>query len=171
MRDATEQDFDEIVLKNDKPVLVDFWAPWCAPCKALAPTLDEVAKEYADEMEIVKVDIEANPALAGDPLIANARAALDLAGNKVDDGELVALRDKANADPTDMDARLAYAEAAFAAGQRDAAADELLAMIEADREWNEGAARTKLLDIFNAIGLEDPWVVATRRRLSKLLFG
>jgi thioredoxin 1 len=64
MRNATEQDFDEIVMKNDKPVLVDFWAPWCAPCKALAPTLDELAKEYADEMEIVKVDIDANPKLA-----------------------------------------------------------------------------------------------------------
>jgi thioredoxin 1 len=64
MRNATEQDFDEIVMKNDKPVLVDFWAPWCAPCKALAPTLDEIAEEYADEMEIVKVDIEANPGLA-----------------------------------------------------------------------------------------------------------
>ena len=70
-----------------------------------------------------------------------------------------------------MDARYAYAEAAFAAGQRDAAADELLAMVEADREWNEGAARTKLLQIFDAVGLEDPWVVATRRRLSKILFG
>jgi len=70
-----------------------------------------------------------------------------------------------------MDVRYAYAEAAFAAGQRDAAADELLAMIEADREWNEGAARTKLLQIFEAVGLEDPWVVATRRRLSKILFG
>jgi len=64
MRNATEQDFDEIVMNNAKPVLVDFWAPWCAPCKALAPTLDEMAEEYADEMEIVKVDIEANPALA-----------------------------------------------------------------------------------------------------------
>lgn len=64
MRNATEQDFDEIVLNNDKPVLVDFWAPWCAPCKALAPTLDELAEEYAEELEIVKVDIEANPALA-----------------------------------------------------------------------------------------------------------
>lgn len=64
MRNATEQDFDEIVMKNDKPVLVDFWAPWCAPCKALAPTLDELADEYADAMEIVKVDIEANPKLA-----------------------------------------------------------------------------------------------------------
>jgi thioredoxin 1 len=64
MRNATEQDFDDIVLKNEKPVLVDFWAPWCAPCKALAPTLDDLAEEYADEMEIVKVDIEANPSLA-----------------------------------------------------------------------------------------------------------
>jgi thioredoxin 1 len=64
VRNATEQDFDEIVLKNDKPVLVDFWAPWCGPCKALAPTLDEIAEEYAAEMEVVKVDIEANPKLA-----------------------------------------------------------------------------------------------------------
>ena len=124
-----------------------------------------------EEAKSVLAAVETNPALASDSLIDNAKAALELAGNKVDDGELAALRDKAAADPADMDARLAYAEAAFAVGQRDAAADELLTMIEADREWNEGAARTKLLDIFNAIGLEDPWVVATRRRLSKLLFG
>lgn len=64
MRNATEQDFDEIVMRNDKPVLVDFWAPWCAPCKALAPALDELAEEYAAEMEIIKVDIEAQPKLA-----------------------------------------------------------------------------------------------------------
>ncbi|MBY6127573.1 tetratricopeptide repeat protein [Qipengyuania aquimaris] len=127
--------------------------------------------EQVEEAKGVLAAAEANPALASDPQIENAKAALELAGNKVDDGELAALREKAQANPADMDARLAYAEAAFAAGDRDAAADELLAMIEADREWNEGAARTKLLDIFNAIGLEDPWVVATRRRLSKLLFG
>ncbi len=64
MRNATEQDFDEIVMRNDKPVLVDFWAPWCAPCKALAPALDELAEEYAAEMEIIKVDIDAQPKLA-----------------------------------------------------------------------------------------------------------
>ena len=51
------------------------------------------------------------------------------------------------------------------------AADTLLAMIAADRGWNEGAARAKLLQIFEAIGLEDPWVSATRRRLSTVLFG
>ena len=44
-------------------------------------------------------------------------------------------------------------------------------MFESDREWNEGAAKTKLLQIFEAVGLEDPWVVSTRRRLSRLLFG
>lgn len=132
------------------------------------------ALALADRVEEAKTALasaEAHPALANDPQIENAKAALELAGNKVDDGELAALRDKAQSDPGDMDARLAYAEAAFAAGERDAAADELLTMIEADREWNDGAARSKLIDIFNAVGLEDPWVVAARRRLSKLLFG
>ena len=114
---------------------------------------------------------EQNPVLASDPQLEAARNAVDLAGNRVDESELAALRDKAQADPADMDARLAYAEAAFAAGHRDVAAGELLAMVEADREWNEGAARTKLIDIFNAVGLEDPWVVETRRKLSRILFG
>ncbi len=124
-----------------------------------------------DEARAALGAAQQNPALANDPQILAASNALDLAGNRVDDGELAALREKAQADPADMDARLAYAEAAFAAGQRDAAADELLAMIEADREWNEGAARTRLIDIFNAVGLEDPWVVDTRRKLSRILFG
>jgi putative thioredoxin len=70
-----------------------------------------------------------------------------------------------------MEAQLAYANALFAAGDRQAAADTLLEMIAADREWNEGAARAKLLQMFEAIGLEDPWVAATRRRLSTVLFG
>lgn len=112
-----------------------------------------------------------SPDLAKDPHIDRARAALDLAKDKPDDGDLASLRAAAEADPADMDAQLAYANAAFAAGDRDAAADTLLKMIEADREWNDGAARTKLLQIFEVIGLEDPWVAATRRRLSTLLFG
>ena len=70
-----------------------------------------------------------------------------------------------------MDAQFAFAQAAFAAGRRDEAADTLLQMIGAEREWNEGAAKAKLLQIFEAIGLEDPWVAAQRRRLSLLLFG
>lgn len=70
-----------------------------------------------------------------------------------------------------MDAGFAFAEAAFAGGARDEAADTLLAMVTADREWNEGAAKAKLLQIFEAVGLEDEWVVATRRKLSRVLFG
>ncbi|MDG6079210.1 tetratricopeptide repeat protein [Erythrobacter litoralis] len=130
-----------------------------------------VQADRTDEAQAAITAAEQNPALANDPQLEAARSALDLAGNKVDDGELAALRDKAQADPADMEARLAYAEAAFAAGQRDTSADELLAMVERDREWNDGAARTKLIDIFNAVGLEDPWVVDTRRKLSRILFG
>jgi putative thioredoxin len=112
-----------------------------------------------------------DPVLAEDPAIRTAKSALELAGTPVDEGELQTLRAAAAEDPADMDKQLAFAEAAFAANSRDEAADTLLAMIERDREWNEGAARAKLLQIFEAVGLEDPWVVATRRRLSKILFG
>ncbi|WP_068863488.1 tetratricopeptide repeat protein [Erythrobacter dokdonensis] len=124
-----------------------------------------------DQARQVMDVIESDPRLATDPAIAAARSAIELAGTRVDDGELAALRAAAAAAPGDMDAQFAYAEAAFAAGDRDAAADTLLAMVAADREWQEGAARTKLLKIFEATGLEDEWVVATRRRLSKILFG
>lgn len=130
------------------------------------------ALAQADQLDEARAALDAarlNPVLAGDPLLDAAGSALDLAGNRVDDGELAALRDKAASG--DMGARFAYAEAAFAAGERDAAADELLALFETDREWNDGAAKARLLQIFDAVGLEDPWVVVTRRRLSKLLFG
>jgi putative thioredoxin len=114
---------------------------------------------------------ELDPALASDPHIERARTALELALDKPDDSELAALRAAAAERPSDMEAQFAFAGAAFAAGERDAAADTLLAMITADRDWNEGAARAKLLQMFEAIGLEDPWVSATRRRLSTVLFG
>ena len=110
------------------------------------------------------------PELASDADVARALTTLELARSKPDDAELAELKAAATA-PDNLDARLAYAEAAFAAGARDDAADALLAMIGEDREWNEGAARAKLLQIFAAVGLEDPWVAAQRRRLSLLLFG
>jgi putative thioredoxin len=112
-----------------------------------------------------------DPALKDDPLVQAASSALALAGTQVDEGELQALRAAAAEHPADMAAQFAFAEAAYAAQSRDEAVDTLLAMIEADREWNEGAAKAKLLQIFEAVGLEDPWVVVTRRRLSTLLFG
>ena len=130
-----------------------------------------IAMGEVDEARAALASIEADIKLASDPALTAAKAAVALAASPVDEGELARLKAAAAADPADMGAQLAYAEAAFAAGQRDAAADTLLAMIEADRQWNEGAARAKLLQIFEAVGLEDSWVVATRRRLSKILFG
>ena len=124
-----------------------------------------------DQARQVMEVIESDPRLATDPVIAPARSALELAGTRVDDGELAALRAAAQAAPADMDAQFAFAEAAFAAGARDEAADTLLAMITADRDWNEGAAKARLLKIFEATGLEDEWVVGVRRRLSRVLFG
>ncbi|WP_188645597.1 tetratricopeptide repeat protein [Tsuneonella deserti] len=109
--------------------------------------------------------------LSADSGVKAALSALELAGDRVDEGELQTLRAAAAERPTDMEAQLAFAEAAYAAGQRDEAADALLAMVQHDREWNDGAARAQLVKIFEAVGLEDPWVVATRRRLSRVLFG
>lgn len=130
-----------------------------------------IALEQVDEAKRVMQAVEADPRLANEPSIAAARSAIELAGTQVDEDELGRLRSAAEAEPDNMDAQMAYAEGAFAAGQRDEAADTLLTMIENDREWNDGAARAKLLQIFEAVGLEDEWVVATRRRLSRLLFG
>lgn len=126
----------------------------------------------AGELDAAQGVLDAlDPALAGDAAIARARSALDLAKDAPEAGELAGLRAAAEANPADMDAQLAYANAAFAAGERDSAADTLLKMVAADRAWNDGAARAKLLQMFEAIGLEDPWVAATRRRLSTVLFG
>ena len=112
-----------------------------------------------------------DPKLAADPALIQARAGLALAEEAPDDGELAALRAAAAERPADMDAQLAFANALIASGDRQGAADKLLEMIAADREWNEGAARARLLQIFEATGLEDQWVAATRRRLSAVLFG
>ena len=61
---VTDDGFEDAVLKASGPVLVDFWAAWCGPCKMIAPGLDELAEEYAGKLKVVKVDVDANPATA-----------------------------------------------------------------------------------------------------------
>lgn len=61
---SSDASFDQDVLKSDLPVLVDFWAAWCGPCKAIAPILEELADDYAGKVKIVKVDVDSNPSSA-----------------------------------------------------------------------------------------------------------
>ncbi len=271
-------------------VMIDFWAEWCGPCKALTPILEKVATDYAGKGVILaKVDVDANQFIAnqfqvrsiptvyamfqgqlvadlssartesqlrtmldqllrqlpvqsteaqaeaelepliemgeqslaeGDaeralsifeqiadlvpehPVVAAGRARALLALNRAEEAEalLAALPAEAKgpeleqaraaitlareAQPVedlsglaaqaatgDMEARYELAGGQMASGDREAAAETLLAMIRDDREWNEGAARQRLLKLFEAVGLEDPWVSAQRRKLSAILFG
>ncbi len=126
-----------------------------------------IAAGSSDEAQTM---IDGLPAeLAVKPEIARAKAALELA-SAAPAGETAALEARLAADPGDHQARLELAGALVASGDRDGAADALLEIIRRDRDWEDGAARKRFLQLLEAQGLGDPWSSAQRRRLSALLF-
>ena len=108
--------------------------------------------------------------LAGNAAIERGRAAIALARSATPGVDVGPLKARVEANPDDHEALFELASAYMASGQRDAAADALLASIARDREWEEGKARAQLLQLFEVVGLEDPWVAGQRRRLSQILF-
>ncbi len=286
-KDVTTASFkaDVIAASAKQPVLVDFWAPWCGPCKQLAPVLEKAVSDAKGKVALVKMNIDDHPQIAGqlgiqsipaviafdrgqpvdgfmgalpesqvrgfierlvgpltggsdaliaqaeaaatagdaegaaelyarvlaeeethpkaigglarlhveagnfeearavlsmaappapgkepDPAIAAATAALHLAEQAAQVGDLAPLQKALGLNPDDHQARFDLAVALNAKGERDAAADELLAIIKRDRAWNESAARKQLLQFFEAWGLMDKATVAARRKLSAIWF-
>jgi putative thioredoxin len=287
IKDGTDASFvaDVVEASRQQPVIVDFWAPWCGPCKQLGPALERVVAAAKGKVRLVKIDIDRNPAFAGqlrvqsipavfgfvdgrpvdgfmgalpesqlkafvdrllaqgggaadegedlEAILAMGRESLDLgdlggaaqafaevlqhdpenlkalsglarvylAGGQPDrareilqmapegakDPDLdavratLALSDEAPSDvrefearlatdPNDHEARLELAKALAGHGRLDQAVDELLRIIEADREWNDQAARKQLLTVFEAAGHMSETAKQGRRRLSAILF-
>ena len=105
-----------------------------------------------------------------DAAIARARSALALAEAVQANAETAEFEQRIARDSEDLEARYELAAALMANGDRDAAADQLFEIIKRDREWNDGAARKRLLQFIELVGIEDPWAGQQRRRLSAILF-
>ena len=127
-----------------------------------------VALARLDEAEAVLAALPAD--LARDQAVDRARAAIALARDAKPVADLSGIEAKVAANPDDHDARFELAGGLMANGDRDRAAEELLEIVRRDREWNDGAAKAQLLKLFEATGLEDPWVAGQRRKLSQILF-
>jgi putative thioredoxin len=290
IKDSDQQQFakDVIDASMQVPVIVDFWATWCGPCKQLGPAIEKAVKEAKGAVKLVKIDVDKNQALAGqlriqsipavfaffqgrpvdgfvgaqpesqlkqfvanlvkmggaaagpspidealvaaeaalaendygaasaifDQVLAhesdNARAIAGLLRCSIATGDLAGAREmvsgltpemlknpaiassvtqlelaeagqkaagqtqqlqaRIDANPKDFEARYDLAVAQFAAGDREAAIDQLLAIFKANRAWNEEAARKQLVKFFEAMGPTDPMTLAGRRKLSSLMF-
>jgi putative thioredoxin len=281
---------DVVEASRTVPVIVDFWATWCGPCKQLGPSLERLVRAAKGAVRLVKIDIDRNPAvagqlrvqsipavyaffqgrpvdffvgalpesqlktfvdrlltlagggagagaggdleealaearrffdegdtataseiyqdilahepghgdayaglircliaagdlkrarqlvdkppeaLAGNKVLATARAALEVAEQSRGVGSVGALQGRVAAAPDDLQARFDLALALFGEGRREAAVDALLEIVRRNREWNDQQARKQLVKFFDVFGATDPLTISSRRRLSSILF-
>ena len=162
---------EQVLVEGDAPRAVNIFRQVLEMAPDNAEVVGGLARSLvaAGELDEARALLETVPeAEANKAEISRARAALEVASAPAVDTS--AFESRLAANPDDHEARFELASARMAAGDRDAAADELLEIVRRDREWNDGAARRRFLQLLEAQGLEDPWSGAQRRRLSALLF-
>jgi thioredoxin 1 len=89
--DVNDNNFEEVVIKSDKPVLVDFWAEWCGPCRMIAPIIEEIAEQYSGKALIVKCDVDSSPNVAAKYGIRNIPTVLFFKEGKIADKQIGAV--------------------------------------------------------------------------------
>src|SRR5436190_197678 len=154
-----------------QPVVVDFWAPWCAPCRALTPVLEELEREYAGRFKLVKVNVDENQELAealqvrSIPAVFAFRDGRPLGHFLGDQPEA-----KLAANPDDHEARLRLAQLHAGARRYREAMDHLLEIVQRDKNWRDGEARRQLLTLFTLAAGEPDLVSEYRRKLATDLY-
>lgn len=89
--EVTDSNFEEIVLKSDKPVIVDFWAEWCGPCRMVGPIIDEISMEFDGKALVTKCDVDENPVVASKYNIRNIPTVLFFKDGKIADKQVGAV--------------------------------------------------------------------------------